>query len=235
MIIGIGVVTTSTLVLYNISYKRMSERVETMSINFARRIDAAANFDNLYLEQSKPGDARAATLLQVRQAHLNSFGFGMTGEYVLGELKGDRIEFLLPTRKAGNIPAAMSRNSQSAAPMRQALLGMAGVMLAPDYLGKTVIAGYQPLPSLNAGLVAKIDLEEIRAPYLKVFYFGLIFVFIFSVLGSLAYGAIVAAKSWQNTTRQQILGMIVFLICFLLVAGGTTAIIIGKLYTQSIK
>ena len=64
--------------------------------------------------------------------------------------------------------------------MRQALLGMAGVMLAPDYLGKTVIAGYQPLPSLNAGLVAKIDIEEIRAPFLKVFYSGLIIVFIFS-------------------------------------------------------
>ena len=107
MLIGIGVVTTSTLVLYEISIKSISDRVETMSRSYARLINSAARFDKANFPDSPQDSAREGTFLQVRQAQLNSTGFGDTGEYVLGELNGDRIDFLLPARKTGKIPAGI--------------------------------------------------------------------------------------------------------------------------------
>jgi len=36
-----------------------------------------------------------------------------------------------------------------------------------DYRGETVLAAHEPVPALNAGIVAKIDLAEVRVPFIK--------------------------------------------------------------------
>jgi PAS domain S-box-containing protein len=63
-------------------------------------------------------------------------------------------------------------------PMRRALSGLSGVMVGPDYMGKTVLAAYEPVAVLNLGIVTKIDIDEVREPFIKA---GLITLF-FTIL-----------------------------------------------------
>lgn len=51
--------------------------------------------------------------------------------------------------------------------MRLALRGHCETIVALDYGGQAVLAAYEPIGVYGLGLVAKIDLAEIRAPFIR--------------------------------------------------------------------
>ncbi|WP_420264470.1 PAS domain S-box protein [Candidatus Magnetominusculus dajiuhuensis] len=95
-------------------------------------------------------------------------GFTMPVEFVWGRREGNDIIFLLPLRhsKVKSVPF----NSGLAGPMRLALKGQAGTIIGLDYRGKKVLSVFAPLNFLDrhTGIVAKIDMQEIRAPFIRV-------------------------------------------------------------------
>ena len=169
MIIVTLVVTGITIfVLYNVAFEQTRGRLVEIALIQARLIEAVARFDTAHIKEDHPGGATAATLSQIIDAHERYKGFGETGEFTLARREGEYIVFLLSHRHYdGQDPRPILFESGLAEPMRRALSGMSGTVIGPDYRGTQVLAAYEPVAELDLGIVAKVDLAEIRRPYMR--------------------------------------------------------------------
>ncbi len=89
-------------------------------------------------------------------------GLGKTGEVLIGKKIGNEVEFLNPLRHAPQaaLKIKVTLGDASAFPIQQAVQGKTGSGLSTDYRGKKVIAAWRYIPSLDWGMVAKIDTKE---------------------------------------------------------------------------
>jgi PAS domain S-box-containing protein len=150
--------------------KRLVEIVQSR----ARLIEEVARFDLKY-SRDFPHGSEEATISQIRNAHDKFKGFGETGEFTLARLVDDQISFILRHRHSNvDIPPSVSFHDEIAEPMRRALSGKSGSMVGLDYRGVEVLAAFEPVAILDMGVVAKIDLDEIRAPFIKTSYYALL-------------------------------------------------------------
>ena len=89
-------------------------------------------------------------------------GLGKTGETLVAAKIGDKITLIAPTRHDYN--AAFTRNIQISNhqkhPLEKAIKGIIGTEITTDYREKKIIAAWRYLPSLNGGLMVKIDTGE---------------------------------------------------------------------------
>jgi len=174
-------------ILYRTAFEEERTRLIEAAKSQARLIEAVARFDRVY-STDYPSGARQATLDQVREAHANYAGFGETGEFTLSAKENDQIVFLLSHRHfdLGN-PKPVPWNSNLAEPMRLALSGKSGTIVGLDYRGETVLAAYEPVSVLDLGIVSKIDLFEVRAPFLKAGLLSALIAIVMIVGGALLF------------------------------------------------
>ena len=160
-------IAVSTTLLYRTALEEERARLMETAQSQARFLEAVARFNAIY-STDYPEGALAATLSQIREAHEKYTGFGETGEFTLAKEEDGQIVFLLSHRHFDtDIPQPIPFESNLAEPMNRALLGLSGTLIGLDYRGQTVLAAYEPVESLGWGIVAKIDLREIRAPFLR--------------------------------------------------------------------
>lgn len=137
----------------------------------ARLMEAVARYDRTHRPAGSPMSAHAAaedTISQIRDAHEHYKGFGRTGEFTLARKDGDQIVFILRHRHHDlDKPKPIPFKSSLAEPMRRALSGQSGTIVGLDYRGEIVLAAHEPVDVLDLGIVAKVDMSEIRAPFLK--------------------------------------------------------------------
>lgn len=169
LMVIVTVVTGITIVtLYNAAFAEERERLTETAISRARIIESMARFDKQHSMDNVEGGAFAATMLQIREAHKRFEGFGESGEFTLARREGDRIVFLLSHRHADlGDPAPVPFDSSFAEPMRRALKSESGTLVGLDYRGELVLAAHEPVAVLDLGIVAKIDLREVRAPFVR--------------------------------------------------------------------
>ena len=154
---------------YNSVITEQSARLVEVAQSRARMIEAIAEYDRLdgYNHDRTHADSEKVTLGQVASAHKKFKGFGDTGEFTLAKKEGNKIVFFLKHRHdIEDIPKDVVWGSDVAAPMHKALQGESGLLIGLDYRGVEVIAAYEPVKLLNYGLVAKIDLSEIKKPFI---------------------------------------------------------------------
>lgn len=192
MAMGLLLVTgITTGFLYHAAFNEEKARLVETAHSQARLIEAVARYDEAY-SSGFPGGSAAATLQQIVDAHREYEGFGSTGEFTLARKEGDLIVFVLEHRHADvQYLQPVPFDSELAEPMRRALSGQSGVVVGLDYRGATVLAAYEPVTVLDLGIVAKIDLEEVRRPFWKA---GLLAVG-FSLLVVLAGAALLVRVS----------------------------------------
>ena len=165
--IVIVVESTSVGILYSTAISEERLRLQETAKSQARLIEAVARFDREF-DSGYPLGFSEATLSQIRDAHSRYAGFGKTGEFTLSRKEKDQIVFLLSHRHHDlDEPKPVPWDSELAEPMRLALSGKSGTVIGPDYRGVEVLAAYEPVGELNLGIVAKIDLSEVRSPFIK--------------------------------------------------------------------
>lgn len=183
----IAVISSVTAVaifsLYNTSILQLRERLREMAQSHARLIEVLANHELRFESKTRrmPGHGSAfdATLEQVKAAYGQFEPAGRTGEFVLGLRDGDSIIQLLHSSDHQAADAIADDDAPLAVPMKRALRGESGTMVGPDYRGVTVVAAYEPVAAFGLGVVAKIDLAEVRAPFYRA---GLVSIVVASVL-----------------------------------------------------
>lgn len=158
--------------LYDVAFKEARARLVVTAQSQARLMEAVARFDAVH-SRDYPGGAAAATISQIIDAHERYTGFGETGEFTIARREGENIVFIFRHRVLDYSDIAspdqkpVPFDSDLAEPMRRALSGASGSVIGLDYRGATVLAAYEPVAGLDLGIVAKIDLAEIRAPFVR--------------------------------------------------------------------
>ncbi|MFT5401083.1 MAG: PAS domain-containing protein, partial [Gammaproteobacteria bacterium] len=94
--------------------------------------------------------------------------FGKSGEFNLFRMLDNTIEFVISKgADASGTPRPIPFAGEWAEAMKLALSGKSGTLIGPDYRGRQVLAAFEPVPVVGMGLVAKIDMSEIRAPFIR--------------------------------------------------------------------
>jgi PAS domain S-box-containing protein len=123
------------------------------------------------LDSHHAGDsarARNGVLAQLTDAHQFFRGFGGTGEFTVTRVRGDTLYFEVGLRwDSVRVPDPIPLPSPLGEPAQRAARGDTGVVRALDYRGVSVLAAHTPIAGTDLGLVAKMDLSEVRAPYLR--------------------------------------------------------------------
>ena len=182
LIIGVSIALHS---LYTIGLdeqkNRLVEFVQSQAIMINKQVK-----HEMHDHQASKSDITHEVLKTITSAHHEFQGFGKTGEFTLAKLENDNIFFLLRHRYTGteNTQIISLKNSKYAEPMRRALRGETGYIIGLDYHGATVLAAYTPIDILGWGIVAKIDLDEIKAPYIEEAQYGIIGILSLIIIGS---------------------------------------------------
>ncbi|QPJ62546.1 MAG: SpoIIE family protein phosphatase [Candidatus Nitronauta litoralis] len=164
----ISVTVFSIYFLYQTGFIQQRQRMIEIVKSQARLVEAIGRFNKRIDPAALPQGAYQATLSQIRDAQKNYPGFGETGEFALARKENGKIKFMLHQRyNQSNSMPVIEMQSAEAIPMKRALMGKSGVMTGNDYRGVKVLAAFEPVPELALGLVVKMDVEELRAPYIK--------------------------------------------------------------------
>ncbi|HLD22663.1 MAG TPA: diguanylate cyclase [Sulfuricurvum sp.] len=187
----LAVVTLTIILLYNLGFNRQKDRLQELVATQAVMIHVVAQQEFLLHKNLSPEIKRVVAeeiIRKVSKAHYGYTGFGKTGEFTLGKRSGDQIQFLIKQRhyKIHQL-TPVPWKSYRGEPMRRALNGVKGVGITYDYRGAVVLAAYEPIPDLNWGLVAKIDLSEVRAPYIEAAQYALGLTLLLAFAGSLIF------------------------------------------------
>jgi PAS domain S-box-containing protein len=115
-------------------------------------------------------------------------GLGATGEFTIGYLRNDSIVFLIRSRQkitTNYLPIA--ENSDKAAPLKYALSDNTGYVEGLDYKGNQVLAYCTYIPELKWGLVAKMDISEVRLPFYRAGLYAVISSLILFLVASILF------------------------------------------------
>jgi signal transduction histidine kinase len=176
--VSLSTAATAIYVLYEAGFEVHRARLSEVVQSRARMIESIAHIESSHLVES-PEEATAATLAHVVDAHAKFEGFGETGEFTLARREGDQIVWLLAHRhpEAGRpestrhtdveMPPSIPFASGLAEPMVLALEGGDGIVEGLDYRGVEVLAAYESIRGLGWGVVAKIDIAEVRQPLVR--------------------------------------------------------------------
>ena len=144
IVVALVVNAGATISLYSTAVQERANRLTELLDSQATLIGTIAKFNRHHFVEvmkQSPERAHLTTIEQFDPGSAQSFSF--------------------------NTPITVPLASGLAEPMRRASSGCRGSMNGPDYQGTNVLAAYRPLAELNLGIVAKVNVSEVRAPFIR--------------------------------------------------------------------
>ena len=181
--VALAVGVTAIWILYETAFREERQRLTETAQSQARLLEAIVRNDLALGYNLETAVANTFSILA--DAHSRYDGLGESGEFTVAQRQGNSIVFLLRHREDEiDLPPTARWESGFAEPMRRALAGRSGTVVAPDYRGEIVVAAHEPVDLLDFGIVAKIDLQEIRAPFITASLTALAFALVMIAAGT---------------------------------------------------
>lgn len=166
-VVTVAVLAVTLWLLYRTVYDEARNRVIDLAHSQVRLIQAVTRFDGAYSQADHTDGSLGATLSQIMDAHTQHHLSGDGIEIEIARREGDAMVLLLdPIGDSGKFET-LPWDSEFGAPLRRALEGQSGTMESVDHRGEFSLTAYVPVPELEIAIVAKIDIGQIRAPFLK--------------------------------------------------------------------
>jgi diguanylate cyclase (GGDEF)-like protein/PAS domain S-box-containing protein len=163
------VLCMSLLFLYQTVYEQDRNNLINIVSSQANLARAVQRFDAEQSGDAHPQGAAWATIGQLIDAQNAYKGFAETDELLLVARTDEGVGYLnsqrFGVRQQTLIP--LPENQELALPARALLAGGHGVISGNDYRNEPVLAAYEWIDELNIGLIAKIDVAEIREPFVR--------------------------------------------------------------------
>ncbi len=187
-VVAAGVGATTLTLLYRTAFTeecaRLLENVRT-TVSF---LEASTSAQRSLRHFEAPGRTETELVALFQDAHSRYERFEAGAEITLTKRVGDDIVFLLKHRHEGRAkPAKVPFASRLAEPARRALAGRSGTVIGLDFRGVEVLAAFAPVASLGLGVVTKVDLSDIRAPFLRAGGIAGAIALLLIVLGTLTF------------------------------------------------
>jgi hypothetical protein len=171
-VVSLSSVGVTIFVFYNAAVSQHTALLLDIVQGQAYSIETAVEHETSeiyrYSDDYTRGETVAVALQQLRSGMQHVGTTQRSFEFTVGRRDSDQITLLIRKRTDGfDQPLAIPFASDLAQPMRLALSGYSGSLVGKDYRGNAVLGAYEYIPKLRLGLVAKVDLSEIRAPYIN--------------------------------------------------------------------
>ncbi len=165
--IVVSAAALSLYMLYHAELNRQSELLRELANSEARLIKSEIVARTQYHGPRPIPEQSLAVLVDDLSRRMPKARFGNSGEFILARRDGDQI--ILYRRGDPFLPGpnlTIPMQSDLAVPARLGLMGETGIVRVLDYAGTMVLAAHQPVPGYGMAVVAKINLAEVRGPFL---------------------------------------------------------------------
>ncbi len=109
-----------------------------------------------------------------------------SGEMLFAYRADHFIHFVSPYRFASDTPPVLPEDHFSVQAMKLALDGHAGMMTTRDYRDVPVLVAFAPVEGMNLGVLVKVDVAEVRGPFVRTALYAALASLGVIVLGTLA-------------------------------------------------
>ena len=203
--VALVVATASIVFLYRTACDEELRSLQGSAETLAGIMESVAQFDILYSAHTHPEGSRGATLDQISKGMAAPRSARASEELIIGMRAGDKIRVMRRARGGGSIEdvVAVDADGTAAQPLLRALQGASGAGELLDYDREPVLAGYAYVPSIEVGVVYKVDLAEMRAPYLRAAGWASIIALLAIALGALSFARLVLPLRRDAQRRQQ--------------------------------
>lgn len=168
-VVGFATPALSIVALYQAAFDAERKRLVDIVTNQARLMESVARFDRRYTDY--PAGARSASLLQLIEAHgrqIHQLNPDSSLHLLIGQRSHAGIEMLVDEPDApADASTLVPWDDEKTTPMRLALSGQTGTIDSVEMKGRHVLAAYAPVPSLQVGLVAHVELRDLRRPFIR--------------------------------------------------------------------